>query len=1351
MKQLVLFISALFLSAGTSFGQCPGSEIAPWIETFPTNALPGCWTTAGPTPWEYGSSATTPTGPAGWGAAGTPDHSTPANGTFIMMDGSDNTNGEVSSLTTNFIDVSGLTVPELRYWIFSNNTNNAQNNLLEVEVWDGAAWNLVNTNQGNLGATWFEFLFDLSTLTITGDIQIRFTVTGDDTGGSTFYNDILIDDVEVREQPTCPQPSGIIVSNVMGTSADVTWTDNAGASEWELEYGPTGYTPGTGTSVIVNSTSETVTGLMNSTDYTICVRAVCGVGDTSTWLCSSSFQTPCGTFPAPFLESFETAVLPNCWTEGGVNAWEYGSTATGGFAQYGAAGVTDYSASGTGQFIGMDGSNNNAGEVSTLLTPFIDASTLTLPMVSYAVFYNNIDNQVFNELMVEFWDGSTWTTINTVNANLGTNWVEFTTIIDPLTITGDVQMRFTVTAATTGSTFYNDILLDDIELKEAPPCPNPSNLVWTGGDATTAGLSWTNGWQETQWILEYGPQGFTPGSGTQVPAFQNPDTLTGLTPDQFYDVYVYADCGGGDTSNAIGPVIINTFNQGQYMESDVQCPPAGFIDISATGVNMNINYNGEAPIDPLPFNMLFQNTPITNMTVGNNGGVVLGNPTANIGAGGNFTTLPDGSLFAWGDLLDDETGDVYWQQIGTSPNSVLVVQWNNINNAFGNIASPTVTFQMQFDEATQEIFYVYDDVVFGGGNAGDDFGANADIGLSGPNQDITLSVNDPTFLQENTCARFYYTNCPRPENYAVSYTTSSEGAITWNAGLSNETEWQVIYGVQGFDPQTGGTSVTINSGSALIIPGLDDMTTYDVYIMALCANGDTSFALTGDFTTLPNCADPTGLAGATAVDSIFTAWNYTANSGFPIQEFAFEYGPTGYMNGMGTQVYGIDTINTTDTLVDATLMSGGLYDVYIQAVCNTGDSSNWVGPITVTMPLTNDSTCLAQAIPVDGMNYSFNGTGATVAAGEASIAPPAGPCDGQMTWCNSSVTASTWYTFVAPASGNVRIDGEFQNFDGQVAVYETSDCNDFNQYNLIGANDDFNTTGDDFIYLNLCGLTPGNTYYMMHDPNGAAGVYSVRIQEIAVEAGTDNGQLDVCLGDIVDLNTQLTGADAGGTWMEDIPTAGFNDPIWSSAGLASQVYTFQYMVVDGCAVDSVGTTVRVWAPSFAGNDGTIDACRNEPVDLLQGLVGSIGVSFTGTWYDPSANALPSSDITANSIPGQYNYQYIAGNGICPDDSSTVTVIVDPNCDYLNLQDLTFNGMDIYPNPTTNVFYISNEGATEVFNYELTDLNGKVITAKEAAITGVETTEVNVEKLETGVYLIRIFNENAEKTFRVVKQ
>ena len=134
----------------------------------------------------------------------------------------------------------------------------------------------------------------------------------------------------------------------------------------------------------------------------------------------------------------------------------------------------------------------------------------------------------------------------------------------------------------------------------------------------------------------------------------------------------------------------------------------------------------EAAVDPLPFPILFQGVLFNNMTVGNNGGLQLGSTTANIGYGGLFGSLTDGTMFPWGDDLDSETGSVYVETIGTAPNQTLIIQWHNICNYAGSLTAPTVNFQIQIEE-TGDIYYVYDDVVFGGTNATDDFGANADI------------------------------------------------------------------------------------------------------------------------------------------------------------------------------------------------------------------------------------------------------------------------------------------------------------------------------------------------------------------------------------------------------------------------------------------------------------------------------------------------------------------------------------------------------------------------------------------------------------------------------------------------
>ncbi|NRA12957.1 MAG: T9SS type A sorting domain-containing protein, partial [Crocinitomicaceae bacterium] len=655
-----------------------------------------------------------------------------------------------------------------------------------------------------------------------------------------------------------------------------------------------------------------------------------------------------------------------------------------------------------------------------------------------------------------------------------------------------------------------------------------------------------------------------------------------------------------------------------------------------------------------------------------------------------------------------------------------------------------ITYQIQIDEATGEIYVVYEDTEFAAGIFNND-GASATIGLNGPSQDITVSYNNATYLQNNSCVHYFYTDCPAPTNYTVTYTTSDEGAITWGAGLAGETNWTVEYGPAGF---TLGTGITVQTGtSALIMPSLNDLTTYDVYIYADCSPVLQSTGITGQFTTLPNCANPSAITTTTAIDSLMSGWSWTENVGFPSTGFGIQYGWSGFTPGNGTTVW-VDN-NYTDTTADVSLMAGGVYQMYVQAVCAT-DSSAWTGPIQFIMPLTNDSTCLDEDLMVDGTMYTFNNGGATTAVNELTIVPPATGYQTQTGWGNSNLNSSVWYTFTAPASGNVRVNCAGINFDGQVAAYEVTDCADFATYTLIGANDDGPNNVNPPL-MNLCGLTPGNQYYIMYDSwsTTATGSYNMTLTEVVVNAGTDNGLADICLGDTANLFLNITGYDAGGVWYETIPTANFMDSLFVSAGLASQEFTFDYVVTDGCAIDSVSASVEIYAPSSAGNDGTILVCMNQPLDLLDGLSGNVDLG--GDWYDPGNNIIGSSAITASAIPGQFNYDYITGNGVCPDDTANVIVDVDFNCDYTNVQELYFNAMDIHPNPTTGMVYISNDGSTEVFNMELTDLNGKVITTQSAAINGAETTEVSLETLETGIYLIRVYNDNAAKTFRIVKQ
>ena len=94
----------------------------------------------------------------------------------------------------------------------------------------------------------------------------------------------------------------------------------------------------------------------------------------------------------------------------------------------------------------------------------------------------------------------------------------------------------------------------------APPaCADPTLLTASNLTDTTADISWTGGTAAVSYNIEYGIAGFTPGTGTSFSDTGLVTSLTGLTANTQYDIYVQSNCGTtSGLSDTTGPFMFTT-------------------------------------------------------------------------------------------------------------------------------------------------------------------------------------------------------------------------------------------------------------------------------------------------------------------------------------------------------------------------------------------------------------------------------------------------------------------------------------------------------------------------------------------------------------------------------------------------------------------------------------------------------------------------------------------------------------------------------------------------------------------------------------------------------------------------
>lgn len=340
----------------------------------------------------------------------------------------------------------------------------------------------------------------------------------------------------------CPAPTAVTIGSITTSGASVTFTGSGSA--YLVEYGPTGFTPGTGatagaTGTIVTGTSPvTLSGLTSATNYDVYVRQDCSASTNGYSLNSTkvSFGTACNSTGIPYIQDFESAVvpaIPTCTIRENVgtgNNWITSSAPGAGF---------------TSKTLQYSYNSTNAAN-AWFYTQGINLTAGTSYQIAYK--YGSSATAYTEKMKVAFGTSPSSTAMTTTlatHASINQGALQNNLVIFTVPSTGVYYFGFNVYSAIDQAYLY----VDDINIDVAPACSVPTSVAFASVTQTSANVTFAS--SGSSFIVEYGAAGFTPGTGatagtggTVVTGAASPVSLTGLTAGTSYDVYVRQNCTG---------------------------------------------------------------------------------------------------------------------------------------------------------------------------------------------------------------------------------------------------------------------------------------------------------------------------------------------------------------------------------------------------------------------------------------------------------------------------------------------------------------------------------------------------------------------------------------------------------------------------------------------------------------------------------------------------------------------------------------------------------------------------------------------------------------------------------------
>lgn len=610
-------------------------------------------------------------------------------------------------------------------------------------------------------------------------------------------NELYLDDISLNQAPLCLKPINIVVDPIDETSVEINW-EAASGSNWKIIYDVGGFDPeNQGNEILAENNSSTVLeNLMAETSYDLYIKTLCE--NTESELSEIfSFKTLCVPAYEIYLENFESSSppdLPDCsYVENGSAGNNWQTTE-----------INDYGFS--GKVLKYQADENNPARAwfftkgvflesnKEYQLSFIFGNNNSQHTEKLKVFYGNLPQS--DKMTVEIID----------YAEINQAYVSPSEHIFSVENEGIYYFGFFAYSDAN----QGDLFIDEIEIKSAPPCLRPTNVFAENITDHSVDLNWTDPHQTGAYEIIYGLYNFDPEleGHTVLTEGESSVSLENLLAGTTYQVYIKTFCEVDEESE---------------------------FSFVAT-------FTTECVIEDLPYFEDFEWAIIPN----------LPNCTTseNAGFGNNWETFDDSTepnpimnsktLRYQYDILHAANAWFFTNAFFLSADTYYQLSYKIANNTTNlnffeklkvGIGPTAASDSMEIiadhphitggiPETHTVVFTVPSDgIYFAGFNAYSNFNASV------------LYLND---IQID-----FGPSCPAPTSLYYENLTNHSVDFSWES-LENISQWEIVYGHSGFDPDSESIAFFITEEPTVHLPDLEEETWYEVFIRSICEETETS-------------------------------------------------------------------------------------------------------------------------------------------------------------------------------------------------------------------------------------------------------------------------------------------------------------------------------------------------------------------------------------------------------------------------------------------------------------------------------------------------------------------------------